>query len=234
MGITGVLGAILYFPLRLIIAALVRAKISPNLLTFVGFLINVAAGAAFAQGRLRLAGVIIICAAIFDFVDGQVARARNVVTKFGGFFDSVLDRFSDMALFLGMMILYSRLHHTDYVVLTGLAMMFAVMTSYTRARAESLIQSCKVGFMERAERIVLFMIGAFFNRMAAVMWVIAVLSAITVVDRIYHTHRQLGLDAVPASERPAAARSDTPPAESAAAVSPVQTNAAAFGRSRRL
>ena len=70
-------------------------------------------------------------------------------------------------------------------------MMFAIMTSYTRARAESLITKCKVGFMERPERIVLFMIGAFTNRMAAVMWVILVLSIFTVADRIIYTYREL-------------------------------------------
>ena len=76
-------------------------------------------------------------------------------------------------------------------MITALAMMFAIMTSYTRARAESLITKCKVGFMERPERIVLFMIGAFTNRMAAVMWVIGVLSLFTVADRILYTYREL-------------------------------------------
>jgi hypothetical protein len=94
----------------------------------------------------------------------------------------------------------------DYVVTTSLAMMFAVMTSYARARAESLIEKCKVGFLERPERIVLFMIGAFTNRMAAVMWVILVLSAVTVLDRMYMTWRELkagrSLSAVKAGTAP--------------------------------
>jgi CDP-diacylglycerol--glycerol-3-phosphate 3-phosphatidyltransferase len=76
-------------------------------------------------------------------------------------------------------------------MVAALAMMFAIMTSYTRARAESLIPRCKVGFMERPERIVLFMLGAFTNRMAAVMWVILVLSVFTVADRIIYTYREL-------------------------------------------
>jgi phosphatidylglycerophosphate synthase len=110
---------------------------------------------------------------------------------FGGFWDSVIDRFSDIALFVGLIYLYSRLGRTDYVMITALAMMFAIMTSYTRARAESLITKCKVGFMERPERIVLFLIGAFTNRMAAVMWVIGILSVFTVADRIIYTYREL-------------------------------------------
>ena len=103
----------------------------------------------------------------------------------------MIDRFSDIALFLGLIYLYSHLGRTDYVMITAIAMMFAIMTSYTRARAESLIKKCKVGFMERPERIVLFMIGAFTNRMAAVMWVIGVLSVFTVADRIIYTYREL-------------------------------------------
>src|SRR5206468_491582 len=86
---------------------------------------------------------------------------------------------------------YSSLGRTDYVLITSVAMVFATMTSYTRARAESLIPKCKVGFMERPERIVLFMIGAFTNRMAAVLWVIGVLSVVTVVNRIYYTYVEL-------------------------------------------
>lgn len=102
-----------------------------------------------------------------------------------------MDRFSDILLFIGLIYLYSAVNRTDYVLITALALMFSVMTSYTRARAESLIDKCKVGFMERPERIVLFMIGAFTNRMGAVMWVILTLSVVTVVDRIYYTWREL-------------------------------------------
>ena len=137
------------------------------------------------------AGVIMIVANIFDFIDGKVAVELDAVSAFGGFWDSVIDRFSDISLFIGLIYLYSQLRRTDYVMIAALAMMFAIMTSYTRARAESLITKCKVGFMERPERIVLFMIGAFTNRMAAVLWVILVLSVFTVADRIILTYREL-------------------------------------------
>ena len=159
-------------------------RIHPNILTFVGVLINVAAAWALALGKFVTAGVIMVVANIFDFIDGKVAVELNAVSAFGGFWDSVIDRFSDISLFIGLIYLYSELGRTDYVMVTALAMMFAIMTSYTRARAESLIKKCKVGFMERPERIVLFMIGAFTNRMAAVLWVILVLSIFTVADRI--------------------------------------------------
>ena len=132
-----------------------------------------------------------IVANIFDFIDGKVAIETGLISKFGGFWDSVIDRFSDLALSVGLICLYASLGRTDYVLITSVAMVFATMTSYTRARAESLIAKCKVGFMERPERIVLFMIGAFTNRMAAVMWVIGVLSVVTVVNRIYYTYLEL-------------------------------------------
>ena len=191
MTVTGLIGHIAMFPLRAIIAACVALRIHPNILTFVGVLINVAAAWALGQAHFITAGVIMIVANIFDFIDGKVARELHAETKFGGFWDSVIDRFSDIALFLGLIYLYSTLGRTDYVMITAIAMMFAIMTSYTRARAESLIAKCKVGFMERPERIVLFMIGAFTNRMGAVMWVIGVLSIFTVADRIIYTCREL-------------------------------------------
>jgi hypothetical protein len=120
-----------------------------------------------------------------------VATELGWVSKFGGFWDSVIDRFSDILLFIGLVYLYASERRVDYVMVASFAMMFALMTSYTRARAESLIQKCKVGFMERPERIVLFMIGAFTNRMAGVMWVILVLSVFSVADRVILTYRVL-------------------------------------------
>jgi phosphatidylglycerophosphate synthase len=191
MTFTGLIGRICMFPLRLIINTCVRLRIHPNTLTFIGVIINVAAAWALALGKFVTAGVIMVVANIFDFIDGKVAVELQEVSAFGGFWDSVIDRFSDISLFIGLIFLYSELHRTDYVMITALAMMFAIMTSYTRARAESLIKKCKVGFMERPERIVLFMIGAFTNRMAAVLWVILVLSIFTVADRIILTYREL-------------------------------------------
>jgi phosphatidylglycerophosphate synthase len=196
MTFTGLIGRIFMYPLQLIIRACVALRIHPNILTFIGVLINIAAGFALASGKFVAAGVIMVVANIFDFIDGKVAHIAGEVSAFGGFWDSVIDRFSDLALFVGLICLYSRLGRTDYVLITAIAMVFATMTSYARARAESLIAKCKVGFMERPERIVLFMIGAFTNRMAAVMWVILVLSVFTVADRIIYTYRELREEAV--------------------------------------
>jgi len=180
-----------------IVNRMALARISPNVLTFMGLVINVVAALLFGyatganQGRMFFyAGLVVFAAGFFDLVDGPVARASNQVTRFGAFFDSVLDRYSDAALFFGLLVFYARGNRFFYVVLTALVMISAVMVSYTRARAESLIGSCKVGFMERPERLVLIIIGALANRMAPVLWVIAVLSTITVIHRMYYTWQQ--------------------------------------------
>jgi CDP-diacylglycerol--glycerol-3-phosphate 3-phosphatidyltransferase len=202
MTITGLIGAACMFPLRAVIRACVALGIHPNTLTLIGVLVNVAAAVALGRDHFLLAGVIMIVANIFDFIDGKVAHITNTVSRFGAFWDSTLDRFSDIALFLGLIYLYADLRRTDYVMVASLAMMFSIMTSYARARAESLIDKCKVGFMERPERIVLFMIGAFTDRMGAVLWVILVLSIFTVADRIYYTYLALNGKPVPRGSNP--------------------------------
>ena len=191
MTFTGTVGTVCMFPLRAIIRLCVVLRIHPNLLTLTGVVINFLAAWQFSQGRFTAAGLIMLVANIFDFIDGKVAEETNQASRFGGFWDSVMDRFSDLSLFIGVMYLYSQLGRTDYVMVAAFAMMFSVMTSYTRARAESMIDKCKVGFMERPERIVLVMIGAFTNRMGAVLWVILILSVVTVLDRIYFTWQVL-------------------------------------------
>ncbi|HEY7616548.1 MAG TPA: CDP-alcohol phosphatidyltransferase family protein [Terriglobales bacterium] len=177
-----------------IVRWLALARINPNFLTFLGLVVNTVAacliGYANAENQARMffyAGLVIIGSGFFDLVDGQVARATNRVTRFGAFFDSVIDRYSDASLFFGLLVFYARGDRFFYVALTAYVMISAIMVSYSRARAESLIGSCKVGFMERPERLVLVIIGALFNRMAPVLWVIAVLSTITVIHRIQYT-----------------------------------------------
>ena len=197
MTFTGTIGTICMFPLRAIIRASVALGISPNTLTLIGVLINCAAGWALSADRFVLAGFIMIGANIFDFIDGKVAFITGRQSEFGAFWDSTLDRFSDLALFTGLIWLYAELGRTDYVLIATLTLIFSIMTSYARARAECLIEKCKVGFMERPERIVLFMIGAFTDRMAAVMWVILVLSIVTVANRIHYTYLALNHKPMP-------------------------------------
>src|SRR3989442_13779431 len=197
MTFTGAVGAVCMFPLRALIRACVALRIHPNVLTFVGVVINVLAAWALGLGEFLLAGVIMIAANIFDFIDGKVAHQLKLESRFGAFWDSTLDRFSDLALLVGLIFLYSKLVRTDYVLVAALTLIFSIMTSYTRARAESLVEKCKVGFMERPERIVLVILGAGTNRMAGALWVILVLSIVAVADRVYYTYLVLNRKPMP-------------------------------------
>ena len=195
-----------------IIDAMVRwlalGHINPNILTVIGVALNVGCGLLFGYGSFFSAGIALIIANLFDMLDGQVARLSGRVTRFGGFLDSSLDRLSDMVVFVGLMVFYARdteFHSTLNVFLAGAGLMGSVMVSYASARAESLIPKCDVGFLRRPERVVLFIIGAlsthpgssnfFANRMPAVLWVLAIGSYWTFAHRMYHTWRELNIQA---------------------------------------
>jgi CDP-diacylglycerol--glycerol-3-phosphate 3-phosphatidyltransferase len=196
---TGAFGGACGWLLDRIVHGLSLTRISPNVLTFIGLIINIGAAFLFGYanatnaGRMFFyAGLVVIGAGLFDMVDGRVARRTNQVTVFGAFFDSVIDRYSDVVLFFGLLVYYGRINRLRYVVLVAFVMITCLMVSYTRARAEALIGQCKVGFMERPERIVLIILGALFNHwgvMAPVLWVLAVMATITVIHRIVYTYQ---------------------------------------------
>jgi CDP-diacylglycerol--glycerol-3-phosphate 3-phosphatidyltransferase len=195
---TGSFGRACGWLLQRIVNGLAISKISPNALTFIGLLINIVAALFFGFARgdhavryFFYAGLTIIGAGVFDMVDGRVARQTGQVSVFGAFFDSVIDRYSDVAIFFGLLIYYARGNRLFYVGLVAFVMTASLMVSYTRARAEALIGNCKVGFMERPERIVCVILGALCNRwgvMAPALWVLAFFSTITVIHRIRFTY----------------------------------------------
>jgi CDP-diacylglycerol--glycerol-3-phosphate 3-phosphatidyltransferase len=198
MSWTGQFGRGCGWLLQKIVNGLAISRISPNALTFIGLLINIVAALffGFARGSHAVrfffyAGLTIIGAGVFDMVDGRVARQTGQVSVFGAFFDSVIDRYSDVAIFFGLLVFYARGNRLFYVGLVAFVMTASLMVSYTRARAEALIGSCKVGFMERPERIVCVILGALFNRwgvMAPALWVLAFFSTLTVIHRIRFTY----------------------------------------------
>ena len=188
---TGAIGSGGKWLLDRIVGALAATGINPNLLTFLGLIVNFGAAANFAVGNFRAGAIIIFFAGFLDMLDGQVARRQNRVTAFGAFYDSTLDRYADMALYMGLLVYYSVSGRTPYVVLAAVATAGSVMVSYARARAESLIPLCKVGFMERPERLVLLILGGLSARMAPALWVIATISTITVIHRVYYTWQEL-------------------------------------------
>ena len=184
------------------LSGLVRAfaHVSPNVLTIVGLALNGVACALFALSGgkdyarpdlLRLGGVVTLAAAVFDMLDGRVARLRGRESSFGAYLDSTMDRYSEMVLYMGLLVLYARVDRTPLMVLCWVAAFGSFMTSYARARAESLIPRCPVGVVERPERIVLLVLGALTNHMIAVLWVIAVLSNLTALQRVVYTLREL-------------------------------------------
>ncbi|HSW50465.1 MAG TPA: CDP-alcohol phosphatidyltransferase family protein, partial [Bryobacteraceae bacterium] len=120
--ITHAIGAACNKVILLIVRALALSRIHPNVLTFIGLLVNGVAAALLASGRFTAAGVVIMTAGLFDMVDGRVARETNRVTRFGGFFDSVLDRYSDLVLLMGLLVYYASINRYFYVVLTAVVM----------------------------------------------------------------------------------------------------------------
>jgi len=196
--VTDKLGRFFTRPMEAMVLAF--SRFSPDVLTITGLALNGVACAFFAiaGGKdyrspelLRVGGLVALLASIFDMLDGRVARLRGRDTKYGAFLDSTMDRYSDMVLYMGLLILYARVDTTPHMVLVWVAAFGSFMTSYARARAENLIPKCDVGFLERPERIVLIILGALTNRMVAALWVIAVLSNITAVQRVVYTYVEL-------------------------------------------
>ncbi|HSB31482.1 MAG TPA: CDP-alcohol phosphatidyltransferase family protein [Candidatus Sulfobium mesophilum] len=170
----------------------VAKKISfhPNTLTVIGFLITVIASLVLLRS-LALGGILVIAGALFDVLDGVVARTNGKKTKFGAFLDSVLDRFSDALILLA--IGWNLNDHGNFsgLILAVLTLVGSFMISYVRARAEGLGEKCTKGILERPERIVLLSIGAVSGYMVPVLWIMFVLTQLTVLQRIYHTWKMM-------------------------------------------
>jgi CDP-diacylglycerol---glycerol-3-phosphate 3-phosphatidyltransferase len=177
--------------LKHVVSGLAATGITPNMFTFLALAVNSWAAVFFAVGSFRKAAAVLFLAAFLDMADGQVARRVGRVTAFGAFLDSTLDRYSDLALYMGLVVHYTLIGRSFYMTLAAVAMASSFMVSYSRARAESLIPLCKVGFMERPERLVLLIIGGASLKMAQALWVIATISTITVVHRVVYTWQEL-------------------------------------------
>ena len=181
------------------VAVFARLSIKPNWLTTAGFVFGVASGFVFAGGRFFWGGLAALLSAICDSIDGSLARRSGTVTVFGRFYDSFLDRYSELAMFIGLSFYYAHNPGSDgrpmvlQEVLTNLALVGSLMVSYARARAEGLGLDCKVGLMERPERLTAVIAGSllasFFNArwiFTGALWLLAVLTNITAVQRMLH------------------------------------------------
>lgn len=172
--------------IRPLMDVLVRGRVHPNLITTLGFLVTVGAGVAFFNGRLGWGGFLVLLGGLFDILDGYVARATGLASVFGSFYDSTLDRVSEIVVFLGLFSIYSGgrpyVGEPWMVYTVALAMAGSLMISYTRARAEALGIDCKVGLMQRPERVVLIGVAALLGTWwegLVLTWVLIAMAALT-------------------------------------------------------
>jgi CDP-diacylglycerol--glycerol-3-phosphate 3-phosphatidyltransferase len=166
------------------------SRVSPNALTIVGLLPAIAAGFAFGGGMVRLGGVLIGISGLFDLLDGLVARVGNKQTDFGALLDSTLDRFAEIAIFIGLVVLF-RDTATLYGVL--LAMGGSLMVSYVKARAEGLGSKCESGMLQRPERLIIILLGALLGAgfLKWAIWLIAVLANVTAIERLIRVRARM-------------------------------------------
>jgi CDP-diacylglycerol--glycerol-3-phosphate 3-phosphatidyltransferase len=171
-----------------------RTGISPNGVTIIGFLLMVVVGLVLSQGYLQLAGVLLILAAFFDAIDGALARMQDRVTPFGAFFDSTLDRYAEVAIFLGILIYFLRQGASTEVILTYIAIVGSLMVSYTRARGEGLGVSIRGGLLSRLERMAILVVLLLINQLSIALWILAPLTNLTALQRIWLTWQAMQED----------------------------------------
>ena len=167
---------------------LIRVEINPNVLTTVGFCISILAGYFFAAGVIRMGAVFVLLSGIFDIMDGKIARGSNQVTKFGALYDSTLDRYAEILIFLGIAYHFIDKNMVYTSLMSCIALGGSLMVSYVRARAEGLGFTCKVGLLQRPERIVILGASALAHEytLIAGLVILAIFANITAIQRIYH------------------------------------------------
>jgi len=178
-------------PLGQIAVWLERTGISPNALTLIGFFLTVVVAVVLGTGQLLWGGLLLIFAALFDTLDGALARHAGKTTIFGAFLDSVMDRFSEAVTLVALIWYYSsQADGRVPVVLLAVTIVGSLMVSYTRARAEAVNIECKEGFFQRTERIIVLILGLVTGWMLPVLWILAIFTNFTAVQRIYDVYRK--------------------------------------------
>ncbi len=171
---------------------LLRARVQPSQLTVLGLVVSLVAAHGFAQGRLRTAALLLALAGLCDFFDGALARVSGSVSPFGAFLDSVVDRYSDLVVLMGVVIFYERGDDFTGVFFTMLTVVGTIMTSYTKARAQSIGLNCEVGLVERPERLIVLIGAAVFNLLTPAIVALALLTNVTALQRIFHVRKVAG------------------------------------------
>jgi CDP-diacylglycerol--glycerol-3-phosphate 3-phosphatidyltransferase len=165
--------------------------ISPNMLTVFGFLMTFGVAYVLALGHLQLGAILVLLAALFDALDGTLARATGQTSRFGAFLDSTLDRFAEGVIFLGLFIHLATQNALTEMVLLYLAVLGSLMVSYTRARAEGLNVQLTEGLLTRLERFLVLVLGLLLNQVTIALWILAILANVTAVQRIWLVWKRL-------------------------------------------
>ncbi len=201
-------------------AAARLVKVSPNVITMVGLGLTLVAAALIALNLLLLAGLVLLLAGSMDILDGAVARVSGRMQRYGAFLDSTADRYGEGAIYLGMLYLFLiRLHQDPQVFLIAAALLGSLLVSYVRARAQSLGFTCDGGWFARPERVVITALGLMLGQLTIVLWILAILTNFTAIQRIYSVwgqHRaQLRQESQPeeAGESAGESASKLPPAK---------------------
>jgi len=169
---------------------LARLGFTPNTLTLIGFLMNVAVAVILSRGEMRWGAVAYFLASAFDGLDGAVARRLGRVSRFGAFLDSTVDRLSEAAVFLGLLVWYTGQGAKQEIVLIYAAIVGSLMVSYSRARAEGLGLDCRVGLLTRMERFIVLFVGLFLEQVTITLWIMAVLTNFTALQRMFYVWRR--------------------------------------------
>ena len=170
---------------------LFRWRMNPNLLTVLGTLLSLVGALSFSMGDFASAGVLMLVGGFFDLVDGVVARHNGSATRFGAFLDSTLDRLVDMALLLGVTMFFAVEGEPRYVLLAGYTLVSSVLVSYAQARAQLFVPAFRIGFFEHGERVEILAVGALSGLVVPALWVLAVGSTVTVIQRVSHAYREM-------------------------------------------
>lgn len=174
-----------------LVLPLARRGVTPNTVTILGFGFNVVTAAVLALGHLTTGGGLLFVSGIFDMLDGALARVSAQQSKFGAFLDSLLDRYSEAAILLALLFVFTARQNTPAVLLAYAVAIGSILISYARARAEGLGVECKVGIAARPERIIILGIGLLFNGTTtiAALALLAILTHATALQRLYHVWR---------------------------------------------
>ena len=189
----GVRKSLAFYLTQPVVHLLARTGVTPNTITWLGFLIAVGAGVLAGIGHPFVAGFVVLAGGFFDIIDGALARSTGRTTRFGAVLDSTLDRAGEAVVFIGILVYYASEQSTAGVVVVGIVWLMSLLVSYIRARAEGMGIQCEVGLFTRAERVILLALGLLLSQVGdallIVLIIIATLSFLTVIQRLRHVWR---------------------------------------------